>query len=60
MKINFPSLIKYFFFLALGVFFVWLSVKGINHEKWLQIKAAVTQGRKWVIDGTTRLQTFNF
>jgi uncharacterized membrane protein YbhN (UPF0104 family) len=49
MKINFTSLLKYIFFLALGVFFVWLSVKGINHEKWLQIKAALTQGRKWVI-----------
>jgi len=49
MKINFPSLLKYFFYLALGVFFVWLSVKGINHQKWLQIKAAVAQGRKWVI-----------
>ena len=49
MKINFPSLIKYLFFLALGIFFVWLSIKNINHENWLQIKEAVAHGRKWVI-----------
>jgi hypothetical protein len=49
MKINFPSLVKYLFFLALGVFFVWLSVKNINKENWEKIKYAVVHGRKWVI-----------
>lgn len=49
MKINFPSLIKYLFFLALGIFFVWLSVKDLNHDRWLKIKDAVAHGRKWVI-----------
>lgn len=49
MKIKLLTLAKYFFFLVLGVFFVWLSVRNINHENWLQIKHAVARGRKWVI-----------
>ncbi len=49
MKINFLTIAKYIFFLALGVFFVWLSVRNISHDDWLQIKGAVARGRKWVI-----------
>jgi glycosyltransferase 2 family protein len=49
MKINFSALIKYLFFLALGAFFVWLSVKDIDGESWKKIKYAVAHGRKWVI-----------
>jgi len=49
MKINFKSLAKYFFFLGLGIFFVWLSVKDIDRQDWLDIKAAIVSGRKWVI-----------
>lgn len=49
MKIKLLTLFKYFFFLALGVFFVWLSVRNLNHENWLQIKGALARGRKWVI-----------
>jgi len=37
------------FFLALGLFFVWLSVKNLNKGHWLQIKSAIEDGRKWVI-----------
>jgi uncharacterized membrane protein YbhN (UPF0104 family) len=49
MKIKLLTLAKYSFFLALGVFFVWLSVRNINHDNWEQIKHAVARGRKWVI-----------
>lgn len=49
MKIKLLTFLKYFFFLFLGVFFVWLSVRNINHENWLQIKGAIARGRKWVI-----------
>ena len=49
MKINFPAIIKYLFFFALGAFFVWLSIKDLNNENWNKIKYAVGHGRKWVI-----------
>ena len=49
MKSKFLTIFKYFFFLALGVFFVWLSVRNLNHENWIQIKGALARGRKWVI-----------
>jgi len=49
MKARFFTFLKYFFFLLLGGFFVWLSVKNIDQEKWEQIKGAVARGRKWVI-----------
>ena len=43
------TILQYLFFLALGVFFVWLSVKNINHEQWLQIKDAIRRARHWLI-----------
>jgi uncharacterized protein (TIRG00374 family) len=49
MKIKFLTLLKYIFFLLLGVFFVWLSVRNINYGNWIQIKEAIIRGRKWVI-----------
>jgi uncharacterized protein (TIRG00374 family) len=49
MKINFKALAKYLFFLGLGIFFVWLSVKDINRQNWEDIKYAVAHGRKWII-----------
>lgn len=49
MKIKFLTIFKYIFFFALGVFFVWLSVRNLNYENWTQIKDAIARGRKWVI-----------
>ena len=49
MKAKTLTVLKYLFFIALGGFFVWLSVRNINYEKWEQIKDAVARGRKWVI-----------
>src|SRR5215204_2478492 len=49
MKANFLTVLKYLFFLVLGGFFVWLSVRNLNYENWEQIKNAVARGRKWVV-----------
>ncbi len=49
MKQKVLTILKYLFYLSLGAFFVWLSVRNINHENWVQIKHAVARGRKWVI-----------
>jgi uncharacterized membrane protein YbhN (UPF0104 family) len=49
MKAKFFTILKYLFFIALGAFFVWLSVRNLDAAKWEQIKGAVARGRKWVI-----------
>jgi glycosyltransferase 2 family protein len=49
MRKYFFTIIQYIFFLGLGILFVWLSVKNITQEHWLQIKLAVSQARHWVI-----------
>lgn len=49
MKAKLLTLLKYLFFLLLGGFFVWLSVRNLNSENWEQIKHAVARGRKWII-----------
>jgi uncharacterized membrane protein YbhN (UPF0104 family) len=49
MKAKFFTVLKYLFFIALGGFFVWLSVRHLTHDKWEEIKHAVARGRKWVI-----------
>lgn len=49
MKAKFLTVLKYLFFLVLGGFFVWLSIRNVDHNKWEEIKNAVARGRKWVI-----------
>jgi glycosyltransferase 2 family protein len=49
MKKPIVTILQYLFFLGLGVFFVWLSVKNINYEQWLQIKDAIRRARHWLI-----------
>src|SRR4030095_16055831 len=49
MNTKFLTVLKYLFFIALGGFFVWLSVRHLTHEKWEDIKHAVARGRKWVM-----------
>ena len=48
MKKGFTTILKYLFFLSLGVFFAWLSVKDINSERWQHIKNSLGQSRKWI------------
>ncbi|MEJ7912028.1 MAG: lysylphosphatidylglycerol synthase transmembrane domain-containing protein [Chitinophagaceae bacterium] len=49
MKKNLITGFQYFFFLGLGLFFVWLSVKDIHQAQWLQIKDALQRARHWLI-----------
>src|SRR5688572_21119301 len=49
MKKPIITILQYLFFLALGVLFVWLSVKEINEEQWNQIKASLQRARLWLI-----------
>ena len=49
MKKRFLTILQYLFFLGLGIFFVWLTVKDIHHAQWVQIKEAVGRARHWLI-----------
>jgi len=35
--------VKYIFFIALAIFFVWLSLRHLNAEKWEELKAALSR-----------------
>ncbi|MGZ3838223.1 MAG: lysylphosphatidylglycerol synthase transmembrane domain-containing protein [Flavisolibacter sp.] len=43
------TILQYSFFLGLGILFVWLSVKNINHAQWLQIKNSLQRAKHWLI-----------
>lgn len=49
MKKPILTILQYLFFLGIGIFFVWLSVKNINHSQWLQIKDAIDRAKQWLI-----------
>jgi glycosyltransferase 2 family protein len=49
MKKKFIILLQYLFFLGLGIFFVWLTVKDIDRSDWLHIKTSLTNARHWLI-----------
>jgi uncharacterized membrane protein YbhN (UPF0104 family) len=49
MKKSLVTIFQYSFFLGLGIFFVWLSIKNINAEQWAQIKDALRRARHWLI-----------
>ncbi len=49
MKKSFITALQYSFFLGLGLLFVWLSVKDIHQEQWLQIQNALKRARHWLI-----------
>lgn len=49
MKKPILTILQYLFFLGIGIFFVWLSIKNINHDQWLQIKDAIRRARHWLI-----------
>jgi glycosyltransferase 2 family protein len=49
MKKHFLSVLQYAFFAALAVFFVWLSVRGMDHEKWEQLKKAMDHAHYWLL-----------
>jgi len=41
--------LQYLFFLSLGILFVWLSLKNLNHDNIDQIKKALSTARYWLI-----------
>ncbi len=43
------NIFQYLFFLGLGLFFVWLSVKDIHYAQWLLIQDALQRARHWLI-----------
>jgi uncharacterized protein (TIRG00374 family) len=49
MKKSIFTILQYSFFLGLGILFVWLSVRKIDHSQWLQIKDALQRARHWLI-----------
>lgn len=49
MKKPVITILQYLFFFGLGIFFVWLSIKDINHAQWLQIKDSIDRARHWLI-----------
>jgi uncharacterized protein (TIRG00374 family) len=49
MRKSFFTIVQYLFFISLGFFFVWLSIKDIEHAQWLQIKDAIRRARHWII-----------
>src|SRR5450432_263094 len=49
MKKTFFAVLQYAFYAALAVFFVWLSVCGMDHEKWEQLKRAMDHAHYWLL-----------
>lgn len=49
MNKHLRTILQYFFFLGLGVFFAWLSLKNLNSEKIAQIKIAIRNAKHWLI-----------
>jgi glycosyltransferase 2 family protein len=49
MKKPILTILQYVFFLGLGILFVWLSVRKIDHSHWLQIKHSLQSARLWLI-----------
>jgi len=49
MKKTFLVTLQYAFFALLAVFFVWLSVRGMDEEKWDQLKRAIDHAHYWLL-----------
>ena len=40
--------LQYLFFIAIAGFFVWLSLRNVNAEKWEKLKAALYHAKLWI------------
>ena len=49
MKKKTLSIFQYLLFAALAAFFVWLSLKDMDHQKWLQLKDALDRADYWLL-----------
>ncbi|MEO5564626.1 MAG: lysylphosphatidylglycerol synthase transmembrane domain-containing protein [Chitinophagaceae bacterium] len=43
------TILQYLFFFSLGFFFVWMSVKDIDNEKWRQIRISLKHARYYLV-----------
>jgi uncharacterized protein (TIRG00374 family) len=48
MNKRLSTILQYLFFFSLGFFFVWMSVKDIDNEKWQQIRFALQNARYYL------------
>ena len=49
MKKKLLSVLQYLFFAALAAFFVWLSLKDMDTQKWAQLKDALHRANYWLL-----------
>lgn len=49
MKKPFVTILQYLFFFGLGIFFVWLSVRKIDAQQWVEIQSSLRQAKHWLI-----------
>ncbi len=49
MKLKLGVILKYLFFLGLGVFLVWWSVKDIDAQKWAEIQHSLQEARIFLV-----------
>jgi glycosyltransferase 2 family protein len=49
MKKKLLVLLQYAFFAALAAFFVWLSIKDMDSQKWAQLKDALDRANYWLL-----------
>ena len=49
MKKKIGTILQYLFFFVLGFFFVWLSIRDIDNEKWQQIQLALKHTRYYLV-----------
>jgi glycosyltransferase 2 family protein len=49
MKNKFLGVLQYFLFAALAAFFVWLSLRGLDDQKWEQLKDAMARAHYWLL-----------
>ncbi|HEY4151388.1 MAG TPA: lysylphosphatidylglycerol synthase transmembrane domain-containing protein, partial [Chitinophagaceae bacterium] len=43
------TILQYMFFAALAIFFVWLSLRGLDKEKWGELKKALERAHYWLL-----------
>src|ERR1700748_3497889 len=49
MKKKILVALQYVFFAALAAFFVWLSLKDMDHQKWTQLRDALNRADYWLL-----------
>jgi uncharacterized protein (TIRG00374 family) len=49
LRTSILTIFQYLFFILLGGFFVWLTIKDIKHEDWMQIQSSLKNARHWLL-----------